>query len=174
MGGVRHVRPSPAPFGAGLEGLAAFVGAEDALDRQDGRSRSRSARAAASGSGRHRPLRAGPGDLAPLHSISPRGQGVRPAMRLSSVGCRSPEWPISETNSPWRDLEIDVAQGDERPFGVEAHADVFDLDDCVRNLPGPKIIDAVAEAAGDQQQQDIRAAGRRCRSRRWRSGCARL
>ena len=39
-------------------------------------------------------------------------------MRLSSVDLPQPEWPISETTSPYRDLQIDVLQGDEAPFLV--------------------------------------------------------
>ena len=56
--------------------------------------------------------RSGPGPAIsrPSHSSTPLVGSVRPAIRLSSVDLPQPEWPISETTSPFADGQVDVAQ----------------------------------------------------------------
>ena len=83
--------------------------------------------------------RSGPGAAISRSSQSstPLVGRVSPAIRLSSVDLPQPEWPISVTNSPLLDLQVDLAQGMEAPLAArEHHLDVLHFDEAVHGGSG--------------------------------------
>jgi hypothetical protein len=122
-----HVHHGQAPPRARyLQFRLAFLALPNTARRRDGRSRNRSSRAAALWFW-NTTARSGPGPAIsrPSQISTPSVGVVSPATRLSSVDLPQPECPISAMNSPF-DVEIDVAQGDERPFLVsKRHARFF-------------------------------------------------